>query len=103
MKKEGILNNIGCYILLFIILFHIISIFIFYINQFPSLKKRIQKISIDINEYHLDKGNKNIDKKVNKIKIYKAKKIEVKNANEIEIKKINKNGNKDVNKIINKK
>jgi len=103
LKIEGIIYNIGCYILLVIILFHIISIFIFYINQFPSLKKRIQKISIDINEYHLDKGNKNIDKKVNKIKIYKAKKIEVKNANKIEIKKINKNVNKDVNKIIIKK
>ena len=35
--KEGILYNIGCYLLLSIILFHIISIFVFSIKQFSLL------------------------------------------------------------------
>ena len=55
LKIEGIIYNIGCYILLVIILFHIISIFIFYINQFPSLKKKIKEIILGIYEYYSGK------------------------------------------------
>ena len=40
-NKESILNNIGCYIILAILLFHIITILIFNMKSFFSLKKRI--------------------------------------------------------------
>jgi len=43
-SRIGIENNIGSYIILSIILFHLISIFIFYINQFRLLKKKINNI-----------------------------------------------------------
>jgi hypothetical protein len=67
-KKEGIIKNIGCYILLVIILFHLISILIFYINQFPSLKKRIQEIINGIYSNNSGKQNKNKIIRINKIK-----------------------------------
>ena len=44
-NKNGILNNIGCYIMFLIIFFHIVAFFIFSIKQFPSLKKKIKKIA----------------------------------------------------------
>ena len=43
-NKLGILNNIGCYIILAIIIFHIISIFVLIGKQFSTLKKKIKKI-----------------------------------------------------------
>ena len=115
-KKEGILNNFGCYILLFIILFHIISILIFYINQFPSLKKKIQKIIFGINEYYSGKENRNQNIKQNKnqnIKQNKNQNIKQNRnikfnqnqdikPNKIEIKNIIKIENKKENIIINK-
>ena len=53
--KSSISNNIGCYILLIIILFHIISFFYFCIKDFSLLKKKIKKI-ISLKEN--DKTNK---------------------------------------------
>ena len=53
-NKLGILNNIGCYIILAIIIFHIISIFILSGIQFSSLKKKIKKI-ISLKENEKDK------------------------------------------------
>ena len=44
-NKLGILNNIGCYIILAIIIFHIISIFVLIGKQFSTLKKKIKKLS----------------------------------------------------------
>ena len=44
-NKENLINNIGCYIILVIILFHIITIFIFSIKQFPLLKNKIKTIA----------------------------------------------------------
>ena len=49
-SKIGIKNNIGAYIIFAIILFHFISIIIFYINQFRKLKKKITNISNNIFE-----------------------------------------------------
>ena len=49
-SKIGIKNNIGAYIIFVIILFHFISIIIFYINQFRKLKKKITNISNNIFE-----------------------------------------------------
>ena len=46
--KAGIMNNSGCYIILEIILFHIISFFFFFKKQFILLKNKIKKISYEI-------------------------------------------------------
>ena len=43
--KIGIENNIGSYIILSIIFFHIITLILFYAKQFQSLKKKINNIS----------------------------------------------------------
>ena len=43
--KEGILNNYGCYIIFIIFLFHILSIFIFRVNSFQILEKKIISIA----------------------------------------------------------
>ena len=44
-NKEGIIKNIGSYIIVSIIIFHIIAIFIFILKQFSSIKKKIEKIA----------------------------------------------------------
>ena len=74
-NKEGIINNIGSYLLLAIILFHIISIIIFYLKEFSLIKKKINNIisginkSLLINKYKRGKinkskrNNKNIDQR----------------------------------------
>ena len=46
--KKGIIYNIGSYILLAIIIFHIITLFIFYIKQYISLKNKIKNIRIKV-------------------------------------------------------
>ena len=43
--KMGIINNIGSYLIFGIILFHLITLFIFYINQFHILKKKKSTIA----------------------------------------------------------
>ena len=43
-NKEGLLKNIGSYIIFSIIIFHIITIFIFSLKQFSSIDKKIEKI-----------------------------------------------------------
>ena len=58
-NKDGIINNIGCYILIFIIIFHIISIFVFYLNDFKIIKKKIEEIIFGINKEKIfDKNEK---------------------------------------------
>ena len=63
-NKEGILFNIGFYLLLFIILFQIITIIIFSFKQFSSLKKIILNFASEIN-------SKKQDKKIEKDKLKK--------------------------------
>ena len=63
-NKEGILFNIGFYLLLFIILFQIITIIIFSFKQFSSLKKIIFNFASEINA-------KKQDKKIEKDKLKK--------------------------------
>ena len=43
-NRKGILNNIGSYIILSIIIFHIITIIMFYFSQFRLVKDEIKKI-----------------------------------------------------------
>ena len=78
--KKGLLKNIGSYILLLIILFHIICMIIFYIKSFPKLKHQINYIfKCKINLSTIG-GNE-----VTKNKRLKYKKIFIQNKN----KKIN--------------
>ena len=62
-NKKDILNNIGCFILLTIILFHILTIVIFIINQFSSIINKINKI-LDLSQ----SSETPIDKKIKKEK-----------------------------------
>ena len=82
--KEGILNNYGCYIIFIIFLFHILSIFIFRVNSFQILEKKIISIAIKKSKEQSNavKGIKDIKKNQNSmIKIFsyigrKKKKIQ---------------------------
>ena len=75
--KEGILNNIGCYILFVIILFHIATFFIFILKLFPSIKERIKNIVKEIQSAKENKKGelndelKKAEKYINDIYIYK--------------------------------
>ena len=46
--KNGILKNIGCFLLIIFILFHIISIFVFYINQLAPIINKIDDLIFGI-------------------------------------------------------
>ena len=90
-NREGFINNIGCFILLAIIFFHILSIFIFIMNQFSSLINKINNISdlsqsakyplikkeekIDKRKTHRNKGKKNSNHKYNNKKLNKKNHI----------------------------
>ena len=50
LNISGIMNNIGCYILTAIIAFHLITMIIFGISQFPLIKMKIKDITFAINE-----------------------------------------------------
>ena len=69
LNKEGIIKNIGFYFLLIIILFHIMAILIFYLNQFSSLKLKINGIILGINKIRLIYEGKKGKKKKHKKKI----------------------------------
>jgi hypothetical protein len=71
-SKDGILNNIGNFILIFCIIFHLISIFIFYISYINKVKKIIKDIEFALRNINLIKNDKIINTK---------SKIEQKNKN----------------------
>ena len=56
-NKEGFINNIGCYLILSIIFFHIFTILIFKIKSFYSIETKIKKIAIEKYKYLYDKRN----------------------------------------------
>ena len=60
-NKEGFINNIGCYIMLGIFLFHIITIFSFNIKIFPLIKKRIEFIVTNLVKTIMNKNAKKKD------------------------------------------
>ena len=57
--KEGILYNVGSYIILSSIIIHLISAFIFYLKQLNIIKIKIREIFFAINNNKLLKHNKN--------------------------------------------
>ena len=97
LNAKGLLKNIGSYILLFILLFHLFSIIYFYNKQFPLMKNKIKDIIFGISEKHLLK-RKNPKKK--KESINKKKNDKNKNLIANNISKDNKISKK---KVINKK
>ena len=113
-NKENLINNIGCYIILVIILFHIISFFIFNLKSFPSIKRRIDFKFLkesDNKKSNKKEGSKKDKFKINGIKIFKKfKKInnaksfaaKKKIMNESKIKIFSKNKKKVVRKEISK-
>ena len=79
LQKDGIINNIGCYLTLAIILFHIITIFVFYINDLSVIKKKIKQLIFEINENPIISKKEKVKKyesknSVNKISIIKKDK-----------------------------
>ena len=69
--------NIGCLIIIFIIIFYIFSMFVFYLNQLKIINKKIRSIIFaKINMSLLKKNNKNI-------KIFKKIKYVIRLKNQI--------------------
>jgi len=118
LNKEGIINNIGFYLIFSIILFHIITIFIFYINEFILIKKKIRLIKINksqINNKEENMKNLVFRNKPNNVSIFSQDKIKnrrkiyiehIKPINDTSKIKINKNyniknksGNKKLNNL----
>ena len=130
-SKEGIIYNIGFYILISVIIFHVIIIIIFYIKGLDKIKDIIELISYGINNKKLltrkenETKNENIKSGLNSIittglnkikkrsksiinKNKKKKSILIENKNEnIKMKKnirnINANSNMSISNNINKK
>ena len=73
-NKEDILRNIGFYIIFAIIIFHIITIFIFSIQKFSLIVNKIKNIVSEIYE-HPSKKENNKKVKIVDIKIYQFKRI----------------------------
>ena len=69
-SKEGIINNYGCYLILVIIFFHILSIFIFCISNFSIIEKKIMSIASKLN-----KNQSTVGKEIQKISKIPDKKI----------------------------
>ena len=109
LSKESILSNIGFYLLVINIIFHIISVFIFYTKQLSIIKGNIKDIIFAIENIELiekeekinDKKlktreniNENNDNNNRKNKIIKNKKIKKKKKNKKKKKKRNSENNK---------
>ena len=58
LNKEGLIKNVGSYLLLVIILFHIIIIIIFCLKKSKRIKKKIDKIILGIKNNLLKDANK---------------------------------------------
>ena len=88
--KDGIIYNVGSFIIIVIIIFHIICIFIFYLKKYKVLKKKIKDIVFAIKNFN----GKNYLKKEKKKKKGKNKvKIKIQQKND----KNHKNSNQSKN------
>ena len=85
--KNGIINNIGSFIIILIVIFHIISLFIFFIKQLPIIKSKIKGIIFGIRHSKLIKEDKKVndeqDKKSNKEIIIEKENNNIDNNNKI--------------------
>ena len=59
-SKEGIKNNIGCYIIIPIVILHLLCIIIFYLRDYKLIKEIIDKIIYVIRNGKITENNKNI-------------------------------------------
>ena len=84
-SKKGILNNVGFFIIIPIIIFHLITLFVFYLNQFEILKNKIKDIIL-IKLQNLKKVGKKEEEEEEKEE--KNKKIMEKESKEKEEKEI---------------
>ena len=82
-SKDGILTNIGSYILLFIIIVHMISIIVFYKCGYYILENKIK----DIISKRKKRPKLTTARKIKKNEIYELKKTKVKNKNKKKKKK----------------
>ena len=60
-RKKGILNNIGCLVTIIVMIFHIICLFIFYINQLGLITNNIQEIIFALQHFDLIKSEEKND------------------------------------------
>ena len=103
-RKDAIINNIGCYIIFSIILFHIISICVLYAHDLNLIKKKIKEIINRINEDKILRKNEKHEKNQSKndsngISIYKKnkkKKRSKRSKRSNKIKKIDDNSKKTI-------
>ncbi len=79
---EGLVYNIGSYITLSIILFHIICIFVFAINQVKILIIKIRDILLNIKNNQVVKLDNKEEKKKQKINNNQVNKDKIKSSNE---------------------
>ena len=95
--KQGLINNIANYLTIPIIIFHLISIIIFYRNQKSIIDDKINDISFAINNWDLVEN----DKKASKIKkrLKKHNTNNNKKNNNVNLIKKNNDNNKEDEKI----
>ena len=80
-SKDGLLKNVGFYTFIPIIIFHFVSIIIFYKNQFKKINDEVKDINLGIKSWKLiEKEEKLLNKKINKNK-NKRHSIKQKNKN----------------------
>jgi len=102
-SKMGIKKNIGSYIMIFIIIIHIIDLFIFFNNQLIKLKEKIKDIIYAVKNIKLIKDNNNKSEDEESKNKGEDKQKEIKCNNDNEFTKDNKQNNKIRPKINNKK
>ena len=74
-SKKGIQHNIGSFIIIPIIIFHLISIFIFYKYQFNKIEEKINDIIFGIKNWKLFKESKKNERRKRRLDKLKMKKI----------------------------
>jgi len=86
LSIKSIIYNIGSLIIICIIFFHIISIFLFYINQYKKIKKKIKNITLGISNINLliETDNAKSKLKFSKIKRRKKKSNKINKTNNFE-------------------
>ena len=99
-SKEGLIKNIGSYILLSIILADMVLLLLFIIKGFKEIKNHIEYIKIKNKNIHKNiHKNKNLEKKINKKKNKKHKKHRKNTNNPPKTKRKKKNSNKNTSNL----